>query len=122
MVGNQAVARLSHRSGKKCPRCQPSIGKKFVRGAVALNVCQAVEYERKNQHCNERLQYCPESTQKRLPITNLDVAPDEKRQQLAINVSFFEINGLPALARLNGQLERGGHFSPGAGQMTNSKL
>ena len=74
-----------------------------------MNAGQTVEHKCKDQHGHEWLEHSPQPTQKSLSVTNLDIAPNKKAQQLAVQDDFLPINRLPSAAWLNDEFEAWSH-------------
>jgi hypothetical protein len=66
---------------KKHPRHQSREGEDGIRQTIGWYLCQAAEKQAEDQHGEERLQNRPGSSQRRLLVSNLQVAPDKKRKE-----------------------------------------
>jgi hypothetical protein len=74
-----------------------------------MDAGDSMKYNGENDHPDQRLENCPQCTQSRLSIPDLDIPPDKKTQEFAVEHDFAKVDGLPSAPRFDDEFEIGRH-------------
>ena len=88
------------------PRHERGVGEERVGNAVRRHMREASEEEREHDHREQRLEHRPSDPEHGLLVADLEVAPDEEVQQLAIGDDLTQPQSHPAAGRLDAQRVR----------------
>ncbi len=114
-VPDQADAGLAKSAGEIGPGQEPRVVEDRVGQTVVWQLGHFAEQQREHDHRHERLQNRPVRPEHRLLVTDLDVAPDEEEEQLAIEPVLVDgaaertllRRGISRRDRLLGRFSRG---------------
>src|SRR6185503_9554090 len=98
-AADQAVRRLTQAVGEEGPGHQRREAEERIRNAIGRNLRQVPEEDTEYDHRKERLYDGPGSPECSLLVTNLDVAPDKKVEQLAVFPKVLKFERNPAFRR-----------------------
>lgn len=94
-IRDQAVGTIGQGVGKISPGHKGHQAERGVTGAVGLHAGQLAEDHREDQHLKDGLNDRPADADGRLGVADLDAAPREEAEEVAVGVEFAPIDQSP---------------------------
>ena len=99
LLADQALPALAHAGGEERPRQQPGEDEHRIGQALGRDLREPPEDDREDEHRQQGLEHRPGHAEHRLLVADLDVAPDQEKEQLAGVVQLLPVDRDPARAR-----------------------